>query len=320
MRAVGQETGELDDARAERLMDEALGPLFEEDAQRMRGRDGLARAGHSQIRRTMHRVGRMLALQRRLSAFRTSAQEIAFRPGDLPPLRLAGGKKVYLEGKIDRVDVLDLPGGEYARVIDYKTGNNALEAEDIYYGLRLQLFLYLDAVLSMRGAHPAGVFYQKLGQAQVDLDGAMPDERIAKKRDKKLRLTGYLLEDEEVISAMCTDPDRMDELLPIAPRTSKGRALPGQYTKASMEKLLTEEQFSALRRHTRRKLSQLAQGMLDGDAAVSPAQTGDLDACKNCRFRAVCGFDESLPGCARRKLRMDAEQAMQAMGKDEDDA
>lgn len=320
MRAVGQETGELDDARAERLMDEALGPLFEEDAQRMRGRDGLAKAGHSQIRRTMHRVGRMLALQRRLSAFRTSAQEIAFRPGDLPPLRLAGGKKVYLEGKIDRVDVLDLPGGEYARVIDYKTGNNALEAEDIYYGLRLQLFLYLDAVLSMRGAHPAGVFYQKLGQAQVNLDGAMPDEKIAKKRDKKLRLTGYLLEDEEVISAMCADPDRMDELLPIAPRTSKGRALPGQYTKASMEKLLTEEQFSALRRHTRRKLSQLAQGMLDGDAAVSPAQTGDLDACKNCRFRAVCGFDESLPGCARRKLRMDAEQAMQAMGKDEDGA
>ena len=318
MRAVGQETGELDEARAERLMDEALQPLFEEDAQRMRGREGLARAGQSQIRRTMHRVGRMLALQRRLSAFRTSAQEIAFRPGDLPPLRLAGGKKVYLEGKIDRVDVLKLPGGEYARVIDYKTGNNALEAEDIYYGLRLQLFLYLDAVLSMRGAHPAGVFYQKLGQAQVNLEGSMPDERIAKKRDKKLRLTGYLLEDEAVISAMCADPDRMEELLPIAPRTQKGRALPGQYTARSMEKLLTEEQFSALRRHTRRRLSQLAQGMLDGEAAVSPAQTGDLDACKNCRFRPVCGFDESLPGCARRVLRMDAEQAMQAMGKGED--
>ena len=319
MRAVGQETGDVDDDRAERLMDEALQPLFDEDAQRMRGRDGLARAGQSQIRRTMHRVGRMLALQRRLSAFRTSAQEIAFRPGDLPPLRLAGGQKVYLEGKIDRVDVLDLPGGEYARVIDYKTGNNALEAEDIYYGLRLQLFLYLDAVLSMRGARPAGVFYQKLGQAQINLEGSIPDEHIAKKRDKKLRLTGYLLEDEDVISAMCADPDRLDELLPIAPRTSKGHALPGQYTKASMEKLLTEEQFSALRRHTRRKLSQLAQGMLDGDAAVSPAQTGDLDACKNCRYRAVCGFDESLPGCTRRRLRMDAEQAMQAMGKGEDD-
>lgn len=320
MRAVGRENGDVDDGAADRLMDEALQPLLEADLQRMRGRSGLARAEHSQIRRTMRRVGRVLALQRRLSAFRTSAQEIAFRPGDLPPLRLAGGKKLYLEGKIDRVDLLELHGDEYARVIDYKTGNNALEAEDIYYGLRLQLFLYLDAVLRLRDAKPAGVFYQKLGQAQINLGGELPDERIAKKRDKKLRLTGYLLQDEDVISAMCADPDRLEELLPIAPRTQKGRALPGQYTKASMEKLLTEEQFTALRRHTRRRLTELAQGMLDGEASVSPAQTGDIDACKNCRFHSVCGFDESLPGCARRVLRMDADRAMQAMGEEDGNA
>ncbi len=299
------------DEQVQSLMDEALAPLFREDAQKRPHRTGLTRAGHSQIRRTMQRMGKLLAMQQRLSDFQVSAEEIAFAPGDLPPLTLRDGETVHLEGKIDRVDVKRLKGEEYARVIDYKTGNNTLSLDDVYYGLRLQLFLYLDAVLSMRGAKPAGVFYQKLGDAKVSLEGSMPDEKAAAKRNKKFKLSGYILENEDVIGSMCSDPDWMDQVLPISPKKSKGKAIKGQFTDSSREKMLTEQQFEQLRGHTRRKLTALAQQMLDGAAQASPAKTTDIDACKYCAYASVCGFDESLPNCKRRNLKMDAETVMQ---------
>ena len=111
-------------------------------------------------------------MHRNLSAFRAVGEEVNFTPQQILPLELENGEKVYLEGKIDRVDMLEMGSKRYARVIDYKSGNTTLNLEDVYYGLRLQLFLYLDAVLSMRQALPAGVFYQKLSQGAMRLDGA----------------------------------------------------------------------------------------------------------------------------------------------------
>lgn len=309
--------GEISDEEAEKLMDEVLQPLFDEDADKRRRHSGLVKAGHSRIRRTMQRIGRLLALQQRLSDFETSAEEIAFVPGDLPPLELRDGQRVHLEGKIDRVDVKTLTSGEYARVVDYKTGNNELRLEDVYYGLRLQLFLYLDAVLTMRGAKPAGVFYQKLGDAAVRLDGERISEKTEDKRNKKLRLSGYILEEENVIRSMCADPEWMEQVLPLTPKRSKGAVLPGQFTDASKENMLSEEQFDLLRRHTRRKLTQLAQGIMDGEAKVSPAQTKGIEACKYCRYRSVCGFDESLPGCARRELKMESTEVLETIKKED---
>lgn len=320
MSRISELDGEISDEEAEKLMDEVLGPLFEEDADKRRRHSGLLRAGHSQIRRTMQRIGRLLALQKKLSAFRTDGEEIVFVPGDLPPLTLRSGEKVHLEGKIDRVDVRKLEENEYIRVIDYKTGKNELALEDVYFGLRLQLFLYLDAVLTMRSAKPAGVFYQKLGDASVNLEGGVIDEKTEVKRNKKLKLSGYILEEEDVIRSMCSDPDWMDQVLPVEPKKSKGHALEGEYTAAGRKNMLTEEQFALLRRHTRRKLTQLSQGILDGEAQVSPAKTTGLDACEYCRFKSVCGFDESLPGCSRRKLKIGRDEVLETMGKEEQNA
>ncbi len=308
---------EVDGEAAERMMEEVLTPLLEEDRSQRRD-GGLVQAGHAEIRRAMRRLSRVMAMQKRLSRFRLSAQEIAFAPGDTPPLVLEGGEKVYLEGKIDRVDVLSLRDQEYARIVDYKSGNTSLGLDDVYYGLRLQLFLYLDAVLDMRHARPAGVFYQKMGEAQVRLDGAPIDGKVTEKQNKKLKLTGFILEDQDVIQEMCTDPDWMDQVLPVTPKTSKGRALPGEFTARSRERMLSEEEFTLLRRHTRRKLGELAQGVLDGRAEISPAQTAEIDACKYCGFASVCGFEEGMQGCERRKLGMPAEQAMETMRKEEE--
>ena len=152
------------------------------------------------------------------------------------------------------------------------------------------------------------------------LAGGRIDEKLAARQRKKLRLTGFILEDPDVIEQMCVDPEIMDQVLPVEPRTKGGRALPGEFTERSRSRMLSEEAFGLLRRHTRRKLAELAGDALAGKAAVSPALTQDLDACKYCRFRSICGFDESLPGCERRNLQMDSEEVLQRMRKEDENA
>ena len=52
------------------------------------------------------------------------------------------------------------------KIIDYKTGNTSLDLVALYYGLQLQLAVYLDAAVELeqkkhpgKQVEPAGVFY-----------------------------------------------------------------------------------------------------------------------------------------------------------------
>jgi ATP-dependent helicase/DNAse subunit B len=93
--------------------------------------------------------------------------------GDAPhgPLVIrAGGVEVRVSGRIDRVDVAELPDGSAGFwVIDYKTGRSAhYTSSDLAAFRRLQLTLYALAVeevlLAGRGARPLGLAYWLVGE------------------------------------------------------------------------------------------------------------------------------------------------------------
>ncbi len=81
---------------------------------------------------------------------------------EFPPLQLGA---VALQGRIDRVDRLE-DGG--ALVIDYKTGR-APNADDVSAGLKVQGFVYLEAIRAHAGApSPSGAaVYQELRGAST---------------------------------------------------------------------------------------------------------------------------------------------------------
>lgn len=61
-------------------------------------------------------------------------------------LRRLGSYKLEnmeLDGRIDRVDV----SGDGIRIVDYKQGGKALDFTSVYAGVKLQLFLYMEAVI-----------------------------------------------------------------------------------------------------------------------------------------------------------------------------
>ena len=67
----------------------------------------------------------------------SSRFEVPFGRGRaIPPIAVeAEGRQIFIEGKIDRVDILR---GERVKIIDYKTGNENFSKSEAEAGYRLQ--------------------------------------------------------------------------------------------------------------------------------------------------------------------------------------
>ena len=68
-------------------------------------------------------------------------------------------------GKIDRIDVCETRDEVYVKVIDYKTGQKGFDVSALYYGLQLQLMVYMNAATDRmkkrypgKQVIPSGVF------------------------------------------------------------------------------------------------------------------------------------------------------------------
>lgn len=69
---------------------------------------------------------------------------------DLPSIavKLSETEKMNLKGRIDRIDISS-DEDIYVKVVDYKSGNKDFEPAEFYYGLQLQLLLYLNAAMDL---------------------------------------------------------------------------------------------------------------------------------------------------------------------------
>lgn len=83
--------------------------------------------------------------------------------------------EVYLRGKIDRIDMFD----NYVRIIDYKTGSVSATLKELYYGKKLQLFLYGKVAQNIFNKTLAGIFY-------LPVKNILSDESIT-----PYKLTGF---------------------------------------------------------------------------------------------------------------------------------
>ena len=63
---------------------------------------------------------------------------------------LSEDEKMHLQGRIDRIDVAEDAEHVYVKVIDYKSGNRKFDLAALYYGLQLQLVVYMNAAWRWR--------------------------------------------------------------------------------------------------------------------------------------------------------------------------
>ncbi len=215
----------------------------------------------------------------------------------LPPIviRLADGGSLILNGKIDRVDLLDAAGARYVKIIDYKSGNKTFSFQDIFYGLQLQLLIYLDAYLKYykkTGASlkPGGVFYFRIADPTLALDQALSAEEIEQTLYEQMRMSGLLLLDPALIQGLDHD------LAPVGDSFQGNSAvIPLGFTKSgspsASSSLATEAQYEALLDFVISRAKELGESMKEGVIAPVPYRKGDQTPCNYCKFRSICRHD-----------------------------
>ena len=116
-------------------------------------------------RRFAYLVERLKRGVTRLLAYLQAEQaQSLFHPAAFEQEIGTGEGAVQVQGKIDRVDVMEREGRTYLRVVDYKTGNKAFNLDEVYCGLNTQMLLYLftlrsNAAQVYKNPVAAGVLY-----------------------------------------------------------------------------------------------------------------------------------------------------------------
>ena len=288
-RAITQrpEFPDVDETICARIMDEAAAPLIEKWRRSPLGESERGAAIARRITRTAHRAAKNIARQLSTSRFVPLRFEMDFGRNGVAPviLELADGSHVYLQGRIDRIDVLD---GEtkHIRVIDYKSGVKKFDPTMAYYGIQLQLLLYLAAAMeNTPDAQAAGFFYCRIADPTVRSESRIKEE-VERQIAKKLALAGVSLSDVEILRAQ---DERFAAMI-----TRDGR--PSALYKASMT---DREGMDAMIGFARNKAKELAGDVFGGTIEDYPATHGAYLACTYCDYAAVCGFDPTRKGKKR---------------------
>lgn len=263
----------------------------------------------SALKRIMSRSASVLVTHMRRGGFRPVGTEVQFgMAGGLPPYRVALGSRdeVLLRGQIDRIDAARKGDDVYLRIVDYKSSARSLDLVDVWSGLSLQLLVYLVVALRNWSALeraasvqksiievgagssplPAGALYFTLRDPIVIASGPMPPEEAADKVLRSLRMSGLLVDDQDLLRMMDAGSSRYSDIIPVQ-FTSKG---------VSSRSIAKQEDLQALLGFVERKVQEMCSRIFAGDIEIAPYRRGTLRACQYCPYGALCAFDITVMG------------------------
>lgn len=254
----------------------------------------------TKLQNVVGQAAHILGEQAKRSGFSPVGLELEFGPrGPLPPLtfHLDKGIKVEVVGRIDRVDKAQSSQGTLLRIIDYKSSGKNLNLNEVYFGLTLQLLIYLDVVLTHAEkwlgspAEPAGVLYFHIHNPFVQAKTKLAQEKIEQELLKKFKMKGLLLAEPEAIRLMDTQLEKGRS--PVVPAgLKKDGTLDGRSS------VVSREDFEKLRRFARAKVVQIGRRLTEGDVAIGPYKFQEQTPCQWCEYRPLCQFDPLLEGNA----------------------
>lgn len=252
--------------------------------------------------------------------------------GGLLNFRFPDGTSMALTGRIDRVDTCESDDGmTYVKVIDYKTGNVVFDINQVYYGLQLQLVLYLNEAVEklkkeQRNPVPAGIFYYQVKDPIVEVAPGDTIEDIEKKILDKLKVSGVVLKDPEAIGHLdrsLKGQEGSSRFIPVSYRKGKidkktGEKIPGAMSSTS--KVMDAASFQTMEEYVLRKMRECAWEILHGEADINPYRYKKTVACAFCPFSGICGFDRRIRGFQYRELLpMKQDEALKKMEEDTDE-
>lgn len=221
------------------------------------------------LRRETLQIALDLTHLMRQSDFAPTEFEVKFggKEKNYEGIRLLNGE-IELVGKIDRIDTLN----NYVAVIDYKTGNADGDLRYVYYGKKIQLYVYLGA-LRQAGKTPCAAFY-------LCLKANYQKEEKAKGR---YCYRGQLLNNPLIIESFDKSIAELgaSPILPVVIKENKG------YT-ASKNVLISAEDMDNIINYVIKLADKGAKEIIEGNIMPNPAK----DECKYCPAKDFCGYEK----------------------------
>ena len=204
---------------------------------------------------------------------------IAFDVGD--------GRKVILNGVIDRVDKFTKDGCEYIRIVDYKSSQKTLDFYEVVTGLKMQLAVYLMNAMgkeSIDKIKPGGMLYLTLKSPVITISSPTEEDTVEAKIKEKLTMKGFYLNTSEIAEAM-------DEGFK---ENHKSEIVDLELDKSGIPKnknTLSLEEFKTLLSYVRTNVEKGGKKIFDGEFSINPVKVNQNTACDYCPYGAVCMFD-----------------------------
>lgn len=232
------------------------------------------------------------------------------------------------KGYIDRIDTADDGENVYVKVIDYKTGTHKLELSKLYYGIQMQLAVYMGAAEKKisekcrdKKVIPAGIYYFNVDDYYIDAEGKNDSGKDPRPDGMTCDDPGVLKEiDRDLVSE---NSEGLPELNPgitseaVKISTKKADRKTGEVSLSKTSETGTSAQMRNIINFIPVKIKDLENDRTSGKIQINPYRTGTGEnpdtPCRFCPFRPVCGFDghQESPGSFRYIDRLGNEKAME---------
>ena len=275
---------DFSDEEGERLLKEAL------DESTMKYGETIlySNARYGYMTERMYRILRrtVLTLRRQLKegAFLPASFEMSFSKADrldAVNIALSEQEKMKLRGRIDRIDLCEDEDHVYVKVIDYKSGNKKFDLAALYYGLQLQLVVYMNVATELVAkAHPekevvpAALLYYHVADPMVKEEKMMTPEEVNEKLLKELRMNGVVNSDEKIVSLLDQNFSEKSFVIPVE------RKKDGSFSAKS--DLIEKKDYETVSKFVTHKIRQFGREILDGTIALNPCEQSGKHACTYC--------------------------------------
>ena len=172
---------------------------------------------------------------------------------------------INIIGKVDRVDAYK----DYMRIIDYKSGKADASLKELFYGNKLQLFLYALAMENITKNKVVGEFY-------------LPLHNAYSREASSYSLKGFFVNDNEIISYMDKrlTPGMKSDIVNI--RMNKD----GIASKTIGYKELSFNEMNGLKNYAKDVTVQAVNEIKSGYIAPSPSDISS--PCRYCPYVHIC--------------------------------
>lgn len=194
-------------------------------------------------------------------------------------------KQFKIDGKIDRIDAYK----DKFYIIDYKTGSTTFDFADLFYGNKVQLFVYQFAIEEQANKQAVGVFYMPIKNTfSADVNS------------QSYQLDGVVVNDVEIAR-------EMDSKLDLENPSSK--IIPAKLVIDKQTNQLTVKSNTAVNLNTLHNLSEYAvlvckqalEEMLQDYIAPKPIKNGQFSSCSFCSYKNLCKFNAETDGYRKKQ-------------------